>query len=109
MITAIYSLSQVYGAELWLLFWLACAVIYLGICFLIKGNRTKKGAKNVFVGLAVAEVIIDVTWAIIYYCNGTYFNYGIGAVYGMLLWIPVLIVTLAIVTIKNKGSVFFKF
>lgn len=102
MVTAIYSLSQVHGAELWLLFWLACVVLYLGIGLLIRSNRTKKGIKNLFLGLLIAEVIIDLIWAIIYYHNGTYFNYGIGAVYGILLWVPILTVTLIFVTIKNR-------
>ena len=103
MITAIYSLSKVNGAELWLLFWLVCVVVYLGIGFLLKNNRTKKGVKNVLIGLLIAEVLIDLVWAIIYYHNGTYLNYGIGAVFGLLLWVPILAVTLIVVTVKNKG------
>lgn len=102
MVTAIYSLSQVHGAELWLLFWFICVVAYLGVCMLIKQNRTKRGIKNVLIGLLIAEVIIDLVWAIIYYHNGTYLNYGIGAVYGLILWVPVLLVTLFVVTHKNK-------
>lgn len=102
MVTAIYSLSQVHGAELWLLFWFVCVVAYLGVCMLIKQNRTKRGIKNVLIGLLIAEVIIDLAWAIIYYHNGTYLNYGIGAVYGLILWVPVLLVTLFVVTQKNK-------
>lgn len=104
MVTAIYSLAQVHGAELWLLFWLICVVVYLVISFLIKHNRTKKGVKNVLIGLLIAEVIIDLIWAIIYYHNGTYLNYGIGAVYGLLLWIPILVVTLVIITAKNRNA-----
>ena len=101
MVTAIYSLSFVHGAELWLLFWGICVIIYFVIGLLIKLNRNKKGIKNMLIGLLIAEVITDLIWAIIYYHNGTYINYGIGAVYGLLLWIPVLVVTLIIVTIKN--------
>lgn len=104
MVTAIYSLSQVHGAELWLLFWFVCVVTYLGLGFLIKDNRTKNGAKNVLIGLLIAEVIVDLVWAIIYYHNGAYLNYSIGAVYGILLWVPILLVTLVIVTAKNKKS-----
>lgn len=104
MVTAVYSLSQVHGAELWLLFWFVCAVAYLGVSLLIKHNRTKKGAKNVLIGLLIAEVIIDLMWAIIYYHNGTYLNYGIGVVYGLLLWVPVLMATLTIITAKNRRS-----
>lgn len=101
MVTAIYSLTFVHGAELWLLFWGICVIIYFVIGLLIKQNRTKKGIKNMLIGLLIAEVITDLIWAIIYYHNGTYINYGIGAVYGLLLWIPILVVTLIIVTIKN--------
>ena len=104
MITAIYSLSRVYGAELWLLFWFLCIVAYMGIGFLFKPNRTKKEIKNVLFGLIIAEVIIDLAWAVIYYHNGTYLNYGIGAVYGWLLWIPVLAVILFVVTGKNQNA-----
>ena len=104
MVTAIYSLSKVHGAELWLLFWLACVAVYLVISFLIKDNRTKKGVKNVLIGLLVAEVTIDLLWAMIYYHNGTYLNYGIGAVYGLLLWVLVLAVTLFIITATNKRA-----
>ena len=97
MVTAIYSLSQVHGAELWLLFWLVCLVAYLILCFAIKSNRTKQGRKNVFIGLLIAEVVVDFIWAIIYYRNGVYINYGIGAVYGMFIWIPALIIAAIIV------------
>ena len=102
MVTAIYSLSQVHGAELWLLFWLVCLVAYLILCFAIKCNRTKQGRKRVFIGLLVVEVVVDLIWAIIYYRNGVYINYGIGAVYGMFIWIPALIITAIIVSNKNK-------
>lgn len=104
MVTAIYSLSQVRGAELWLLFWIACVVVYLGISFLIKHNRTPKGVKNVMIGLLVAEVFIDLLWAIIYYHNRSYINYGIGAVYGLFLWVPILALTLVIITAKNRKA-----
>ena len=102
MATAIYSLSFVHGAELWLLFWLVCVIAYMGLCFMIKPNRTRRGIKTVFIGLLVAEVLIDVIWAVIYYHNGTYLNYGVGAVYGLVLWVPILVITLIVVTMKNK-------
>lgn len=104
MVTAIYSLSHVHGAELWLLFWAVCVVVYLGISLLFKPNRTRKGVKNVLIGLLIAEVVIDLVWAIIYYHNGTYLNYGIGAVYGLLLWVPLLVVTLVITTAQNRKT-----
>ena len=105
MVTAVYSLSFVHGAELWLLFWLLCLIAYLGICFAFRINRTKSGRKTVLVGLLIAEVLIDLLWAVIYYHNGTYLNYGIGAVYGIILWIPVLAITAMIVSVKNRNIV----
>ena len=103
MVTAIYSLAFVHGAELWLLFWLVCVIVYMGLCFMMKPNRTKSGMKTVLTGLLVAEVVIDLIWAAIYYHNGTYLNYGIGAVYGLLLWVPILLITWAAVTAMNRA------
>ena len=105
MVTAIYSLSQVHGAELWLLFWVICAAAYFGICMLITQNRTKHGVKNVLIGLLIAEVIIDLVWGVIYYHGGSYTNYGMSAVLGLLMWIPVLLITGIIVTIRNKSHI----
>ena len=104
MITAIYSLSFVHGAELWLLFWLICAIAYIGICFMMKSNRTKSGIKTTLIGLLAAEVMIDLIWAMIYYPHGTYLNRGIGAVYGLLLWVLALVITAIAVTAKNRKN-----
>ncbi len=101
MITAIYSLMYVHGAELWLLFWFLCALAYWGICPAFRMNRTKRGLKNTLMGFLIAEVIVDLFWALIYYHNAVYINYGIGAVYGILVWIPALLITAAVVTMKN--------
>ena len=101
MVTAIYSLSQVRGAELLLLFWFGCAVVYLLFSLTFTYNRTNKGIRNVFIGLLIAEVVIDLTLAITYYDNCTYQNHGLGGVFGVLLWIPVLVVTLIIITAIN--------
>ena len=105
MITAIYSLSYVGGAELWLLFWFLCAMAYTGICVMLKPNRGRKAIRTVVMGLVVAEAIIDIVWAVIYYHNGTYLNYGIGAIYGLTLWIPVLVIAMIVVTIINRKNI----
>ena len=104
MITAIYSLSYVYGAEIMLLFWFVCAAIYLCVCFSVKANRTPKGKTNVWWGLFGTDGLIDLLWLFIYYRNGNYTNYGIGAAAGLLLWIPVLAVTAVIVTSLNEKA-----
>ena len=105
MVTAIYSLSYVHGAEIWLLFWFGCLIVYLGICWAIQCNRTKEGIKTTLIGLLIAEVMIDLIWAIIYYNNSGYINYGVGAVYGIFMWIPLLMITAIVVTLKNRKKI----
>ena len=69
---------------------------------MFRPNRTKAGVKAVFIGLMAAELIIDFVWAAIYYHNGSYINYGIGAIYGLFMWIPVLTAAYIIVTFRNR-------
>ena len=102
MITAIYSLTYVHGAELWLLFWAICTAVYLAACYAIRANRMKGAFKRVLIALLIAEVVVDLIWALIYYHNGVYLNYGIGAMYGLFIWIPILIIAGVAVTLKNK-------
>ena len=104
MVTAFYSLLQVKGADLWMLFWLISAAAYLGIGLLIRYNCTVKGVKNMLIGLLISEVITDIMWAVIYCYNSVYLSYGIGAVYGLILWVPLLAVTLVVVTVKNRKA-----
>ena len=75
---------------------------YGAICLSIRANRTRTGVRNVVIGLLVAEGVVDLLWAILYYHNGVYANYGIGAVYGLFTWIPALLVAAIVVTVRNK-------
>lgn len=102
MVTAIYSLAKVHGAELWLLFWFVCIIAYLSICFSVKVNRTKNGITTTLIGLLIAEFVTDITWALIYYRNSGFIDFGVGAVYGLYMWIPMLVITSIIVSVKNK-------
>lgn len=102
MATALYSISHVHGAEVLAVFLLLGAGGYYGCCMLIKRNRTRRGRRNVLLGLLAAEVVMDLLWALIYYHNGTYHNYGIGAVFGFLLWIPALVVAGIAATYGNR-------
>lgn len=102
MVTAIISLGQVRGAELWLIGWLVCVAAYFAILLPMKLNRG--GAKNVLFWFLVAEVLTDFGWAIVYYDNPGYINYGVGAVYGLLLWPLALIAAGIIATVQNKKA-----
>ena len=101
MVTTLYSLEYVHGAGILFFFWLICALIYLALCFISKRNRSDEGRKTVFYGLLGAEIFIDVLWSFYYYPGGEYVNMGLGAVFGILLWIPVLVVAGIAVTVRN--------
>ena len=104
MITAIYSLGGVHGAEIWLVFWLVCAAAYFGICAAFKSNRGKSGMKEVLFWGLIAEFAVDLIWAVVYYCNISYVNYGVGAVYGLIIW-PIFLAAGIIATVKNKRKI----
>ena len=102
VITAIISLSQVEGAEIWLAGWLVCAILYFALLFLSKWNRSR--TKNVLFWFLAAEALTDLGWALVYYDQTGYINYGIGAVYGLLLWPLALTAAGLIATMQNKKS-----
>jgi len=99
MLTALVSLGHVNGAGLWLLGWVICALCYLGGCLLFSANRKRKCA--VWISLALAELLCDLCWALLYYPDGVYVNHGIGAAYGMFLWPMLLLIAALVVTTRN--------
>ena len=100
--TALYSLGPMQGARLWLLFWLAAAVCCLGVCLAVRANRTRRGLPAVLWGLLLAEVLVDGVWVVLYSRNVSWLHYGIGGVYGLLLWVPLLALAAVAVTARNK-------
>jgi hypothetical protein len=104
MITAIISKAYVNGAEIWLIGWFACTLLFFAILLLLKKNRTKESIKNLFLCLLSAEIIVDLAWALIFYNKSGYVNHGIGSVYGLLLW-PVALAASGIIATKlNKKA-----
>ena len=101
MITAIISLNYVHGAQMWLAGWLVCAAAYFLMSLLKKSGRTKCGVKNLLLGFLSAEFVTDALWALIYYSDSGYVNYGVGAVYGLLLW-PAALAVSAVLTRGHK-------
>ena len=90
MITSIYSLGKVVGAELMVAGVALCILLYLAVCFLFPHNRTGQGVKTVLLALLGAEAVCDVIWFLMYFPGGDYHNYGIGGVMGVFLW-PMLL------------------
>ena len=86
MLTAILSLRQIRGAELWLVFWFTLAALYFALLLGVPPLRKKAGAKNVLLAFVAAEVFTDLVWAGVYGYHPVYRNYGVAAVYGLALW-----------------------
>lgn len=95
MLTALFSLNKVNGAEIWLFAWFCCALGYFGLALLAKQHRTLTGIKNLAFWFLAAAILTDLVWALLYYDHVNYVNRGIGAVYGFLLW-PLALVTAGI-------------
>ncbi len=104
MITAIVSLGQVRGAEIWLVGWLVCMAAYFAILLLWKCNRTRQGVKNLIFWFLAVEFITDLAWALVYYGNPGYINYGVAAVYGLLLWPVALLLGGVVALAQNKRN-----
>lgn len=104
MITAILSIRQVHGAEVWLAGWLLCAALYFVLLLIQRSNRTSASAKNVVFWFLVAEFLTDLIWAIVYYGNPGYIYYGVAAVYGLPLWLLLLLAAGVIASAQNRKS-----
>lgn len=105
MLVACYSLTQVYGAEIWVMFTGVCAAAYLVIACLFRENRKKEGRMAVGIGLLGAEMICDWVWASAFYPGGEYHNYGLGGSYMLvLIWPGLLFLAGWIVTWINRSK-----
>lgn len=104
MLTAILSLSQLRGAQLWLVFWLALAALYFALMLGVPPLRRKAGAKNILLAFLAAEVFTDLVWAGVYGYHPVYRNYGIAAVYGLALWPVALAAAAAAALVWGKRN-----
>ena len=86
MLFSLFLLNKVYGAGLMLAGVLVCTALYLAVGLIPRCGRTRKGRRTVLLGLLCGEVLCDVAWWFLYFPGGEYRNYGIGGVYGALLW-----------------------
>lgn len=103
MITSIYSLGKVVGAELMVAGLLVCAALYLGLSLLIRANRTKRGIRVLLLALLGAEVVCDAVWFLLYFPGGDYHNYGIGGALGVFLWPMLLCLAGGIASAVNQS------
>lgn len=102
MCTAILSLGQFRGAELWLVGWVLCAAVYFGALLIGKRRRRKGAVKNVIFWFLAAEVLTDLIWALVYYREPGYIHYGVAGVYGLLFWPVTLLAAAVIAALQNQ-------
>lgn len=103
MITSIYSLGKVVGAELLLAGVLLCMAFYLVVCFLFRCSRTGRGVRTVLLALLCAELLCEGLWFAFYFPGGDYHNYGLGGVFGVLLWPLLLLAAGGVATAVNQS------
>ena len=101
MLFSLFLLDNVYGAGVMLAGVLVCAALYLAGGLIPRCGRTRKGRKTVLLGLLCGEAVCDLAWWLIYFPGGEYRNYGIGGVYGALLWPLALFIIGAVVGAIN--------
>ena len=104
MLFSLYTLGKINGAEVMLAGVLVCALVYLAICLLLGVGRKERGIQRVLCALLVAEAVCDVLWYVMYFPDGQYRNWGIGGVYGAVLWPLLLFLAGVEVTVRNKGG-----
>lgn len=104
MVTAVYSLGQVVGADLWLGGYLVCALLYVAVCLLFRFNRCKKGLLAVALAFLLAEIVCDGIWYATFYPNGTYENPSLAGAGALLVWPALLCLAGAAVSMFNSFS-----
>lgn len=102
VIAAMISIGQAQGGEAWLAGWLLCAAFYFVLLLLWKNNQTGANAKNIVFWFLAAECCSDLIWAVVSYGSPATIQYGIAAVYGLLLWPCLLLAAGAIASAQNR-------
>ncbi len=103
MVTAIYSFAafgSLRGMEVWMLFWIGCIVLYFVLFSLFPKNRSKQGWLRLLLHYAVAEIMLDIICGIHLWRFPALLEYGVGIVYGLLLFAVLLGVSGIIATVK---------
>lgn len=104
MLTALYSVGRVHGAEVWLAGWWICAAVFCLIGFLRKEHRNGRELKRRLTALLFAGAAADLIWFPFYYPDGAYANPGIAGAYLLLLWPVLLIGAEAAVRFRRKSK-----
>ncbi|MBS6532972.1 MAG: hypothetical protein KH338_04975 [Oscillospiraceae bacterium] len=90
MLTALYSVGSVVGADLWMKGVLLTSLAYFLICVSFRRSRSGRGVLAVLMGWLLTELLCDVVWLAEFWPGGMYHNGGLESAVVLLLW-PVLL------------------
>lgn len=100
MAVAVLAFGQAGGGLPWLAGWLLCAAAYFAVLW--RGAKGATGKKNMLFWFLAAEVLTDMVWTLIYCGNPGFLSAGVGLVYGLGLWLVVLVAAGIVAAAQNK-------
>lgn len=103
MIACIRFLNGVQGGQYVLIGTAALLVLCIAFALGFEFNRTRKGAAVLMLALFLALAVCDIVWNAVYFPGGSYKNYGLGGIFGLLLvlLLPIAAFIAAAVNEKN--------
>lgn len=90
MLTALYSVGSVAGADLWMKVVLLTSLAYFLICFSFRRSRSGRGVLTVLMGCCSQNCCATWYGFAWFWPGGAYRNGGLGSAVALLLW-PVLL------------------
>ncbi len=102
MITAIYALDSVVGAEFWLIGCVFCLLLSMAVALGSKNNR--KPLLPTVSAIVLSAVLCDVFWFFRYFPGGEYINMGIASAWQLLLYPLCITVGVSTVTFLNSRA-----
>ena len=86
MLTALYSVGSVAGADLWMKVVLLTSLAYFLICFSFRRSRSGRGVLTVLMGWLLTELLCDMVWLAWFWPGGAYRNGGLGSAVDLPDW-----------------------
>ena len=78
MLTALYSVGSVAGADLWMKVVLLTSLAYFLICFSFRRSRSGRGVLTVLMGWLLTELLCDMVWLAWFWPGVPQWRPGIG-------------------------------
>ena len=104
MVTCLYGIGRVVGAECMAVLYGACLLLCILCGFLFRCNRAPKNRKRFLLGMLIVAVCADLGMFLLLFPGGEYRNYGIGAACGAALFPLLLMAAAAALTAYHSDS-----